>query len=784
MAAKLAGSELRDSIARVLRLKYQVVETEYRLDCTTADVFYVDDTNPTFPRPIAIEAKDWSSALTSRDIAEIEVLYRPSLSSREIEFLWIISNHPLASSPADTIKKLKGVKYSTVEEFHSSMMNFSGVLQDNILEYQRSDSFTNFIPTRVADSDKYLFDYVGEWLQQSGNGLIVYGGYGLGKTTFSMYLAYHLSVRHNEGLFKRIPIRILLGRMFTKQDISGLICATLSGADGKPSVRDFTYNLFLEANALGSYLLILDGFDEMKHAMTIEDFTYTFEQMKPLFKGNAKVVLLGRPDSFITYGEEYRVLSSLFENPRTSGSSLTKVEIGFFSEPEIRSYLKNFARDRNELAHGGRAVKFDQLVDKLLKEGDVLSRPVQLKMFTEIVDLAIDDDLDINRYELYRQFIFKFILRESRKEARQIPHPDGVPAEFSDDRAQFMMSMAWWVLAVKKENRFFAEEIPISMIPRSLKLRRDDSTASREAIVGSVIEPMDKSHVIDKKAKRIYFFPHKSYLEFLFAQYFVNIELEREDFAIFYDILNPEILSFIAEGPQAGPRKLRAGLLYVLAPVDIDIINVCLLDREIAGEISSSKKYSTSSHTYIHYLFIARQASCDTESFLIRKFGESRSVDAGVAAMNCICAHLAVGGSKSFVSLVIGSLISAVSPIMLKRLWDLSESVDYFNVDVSSLSAAVIRQCIAFSPDRKKMQINLERFYSLVRYAARNSLYVDIVKLSSGRRSVSVNTSDVSKTLNSNTRPIFDTMVRNIINADPFARIHMRGEAEKRFGYM
>ena len=78
--SSLPGSALRDHIARFLRLKFKTVDVEKRLAATTADVFFVEDTNHLFPQKIAIEAKDWKKALTSADIAAIYNLYAPSLS--------------------------------------------------------------------------------------------------------------------------------------------------------------------------------------------------------------------------------------------------------------------------------------------------------------------------------------------------------------------------------------------------------------------------------------------------------------------------------------------------------------------------------------------------------------------------------------------------------------------------------------------------------------------------------------------------------------------------------
>ena len=208
---KLSGEQLRDSIARLLRMKYQTVEVEKRLVTTTADVLFSDDTNPIFPRKIAIESKEWSRRLSSKDIASIYNLYAPSLINGEIDYLWIIGQHPLSGSPKQSLGALKHARYSTFEEFRSSLMNFAGMMSNNILLFEHDESFTNFVDARVRNSDQTLVNYVSDWLRSDRTGLIIYGGYGLGKTTFSLYLSHSLSKKHIANEFGRIPIRIALG---------------------------------------------------------------------------------------------------------------------------------------------------------------------------------------------------------------------------------------------------------------------------------------------------------------------------------------------------------------------------------------------------------------------------------------------------------------------------------------------------------------------------------------------------------------------------------------------
>ena len=66
-----------------------------------------------------------------------------------------------------------------------------------------------------------------------------------------------MTERHRSGEFDRIPIRITLSQLFTKQDLKGVICSALTGADGAATVRNFVYNLFIQMNRDGYFLLIL-----------------------------------------------------------------------------------------------------------------------------------------------------------------------------------------------------------------------------------------------------------------------------------------------------------------------------------------------------------------------------------------------------------------------------------------------------------------------------------------------------------------------------------------------
>lgn len=722
---KLAGESLRDSVATLLKMKFQNVAIEKRLTSTTADVFYVDDTNALFPRSIAIEAKDWTSRLQSENLATIYNLYAPSLASREIDHLWIIGRHPLSSSPRLSLERMSNVIYSTFEEFRASLMNFSALLNNNVLLFEHEDASSNFIETRVRHKDTPLSQHVTDWLASGYTGLMVYGGYGLGKTTFSYHLASVLSKKFLLGEFDRIPIRIALGGMYSKQDIVALICSALSGGESGVTVKDFSFGLFLEMNHQGQYLLILDGFDEMRHAMDLEDFVYTFEQMKPLFAGKAKIIILGRPDSFLSNQEENAVLSALFDGGSEKEKRLDSVEVAFFSKAEILGYLENFFIRKEQALTSEQEKNYQLLMSRLPDSEDgLLSRPVQLKMFTKIIDECLSSDALLNRYELYRRFIYNFIERESRKLARQPGQGTPGGRKLKDARASFMQAVAWWLLNEKKENRFVPEDIPVDLVPQALRADRSSITAIREAIVGSVIEPTSRAGVLGSKAKRYYYFPHKSYLEFLVANHFEANEFSVNVYREFMGNINHEILTFIEEGPVKGIKNLREGLTHNQGVIDPRVVEVCAGDPSIAKEVDNKNIFNRRpNQIYTHYFYF-RAKHEDSEAYLLARLTDSKSIESVLATFACIASELREKGSQNLARAVVMNCLTSIPAYNIRNYLQADEHLSVYRADSEGLRAAIVGSCVFCKGSGVK--ISAKKLAALSESASRGSFYVPI----------------------------------------------------------
>lgn len=781
---ELPGDDLRDRIAALLRIKYQRVWVEKRLTATTADVFFIDDTNPTFERPIAIEAKDWAGRLTSQNLASIANLYQPSLASREIDNLWIVGREPLSGSPRSTLDNLPHVRYSTYGEFCASLMNFSALLRNNTLVYEHDDVSKSYVHTRVKGSNKTLLAEVRDWIKSNKTGLMIYGGYGLGKTTFSLHLASVLSEEYQKGQFDRIPIRIALGGMYSKQDLTALICSALSSGEGGASVKDFSFGYFLEMNRQGQYLLILDGFDEMRHAMAIDDFVYTFEEMKPLFGDRAKIIILGRPDSFLTNSEEEAILGSLFDAKNEQLKKLAKVEVAFFSRDEIVGYLDAFLRKRGATLSPTEQRNYNILLQKI-PDGDdgLLARPVQLSMFTKIIDECLSSNELINRYELYRRFIYGFISRESRKAARKLPpNPLLDDRADNDPRAEFMQAIAWWLLNVKKENRFEAEEVPIDIIPSAIKTGKTTITAIREAIVGSVIEPINQSGVLGSKAKRFYYFPHKSYLEFLIANYFESGSFKLGSYREFMEVINSEILTFIEEGPPSesgtprGVSHLRQGLLGDLGQISPRVIEVCATDRNIAKEISDPGRHSRHPSTiYTHYFYM-RENKVPADEYLIARLLDSKRYDSCLAIMNCIAAELSASGSQGLARSLIANCLTSISIHKMRQFMETGSPIQIFQVGSEGIRAAIAGSTIYSLSSGKRIRLDLNALGQLLANASHGLFYVPLT-YSSANKEIEIATDVIAKAAGTDFEPMILRLAKKARWKTPLIPIRLIGDA-------
>jgi hypothetical protein len=139
-------------------------------------------------------------------------------------------------------------------------------------------------------------DVVRNWIDEpDALPLAVVAGYGKGKSTFARHIAAALAREALVDPCRRVPVLVPLGDISDEQSLEGLMGKVLAS---RPCVRGYNFGLFQKLNNAGRYVVIFDGFDEMKHGMTPARFEANMTELMRLDRSGAKVMILGRDTAF------------------------------------------------------------------------------------------------------------------------------------------------------------------------------------------------------------------------------------------------------------------------------------------------------------------------------------------------------------------------------------------------------------------------------------------------------------------------------------------------------
>ncbi|MCJ2008680.1 NACHT domain-containing protein [Methylobacterium sp. J-092] len=315
--------------------------------------------------------------------------------------------------------------------------------------------------------------------------------------------------------------------------------------------------MFEKLNAYGRFVLIFDGFDEMKHGMTVRGFEKQVSDFLKLDKANSRIIILGRDTAFHS---EVEFRSIIEGKKRTLGGAqaddLTRrafrpIVIQGFTLKEAHHYISNYFPIAVENASHRSGKSFDPswIADrkKELVSGSVdelLDRPVHAQMLCEI---ATDQNISldhISRFKLYDKFIHHLINREVQKKGRS--------QNFDvEHRRVFNSSLAWWLWENGGASTTTFANIPDDLCSKSVdKAPHDyDEIALRRELVAGCL--------VSKGGDAIYF-SHRSIQEFLVAEHLITTNFflsnfrsdgnERNAIFLIANLLTPEIVDFLVSG--------------------------------------------------------------------------------------------------------------------------------------------------------------------------------------------------------------------------------------------
>lgn len=555
------GDELRDQAARLLSFRYGEPKVEQRSQGKKVDVFF-EYKEYGKSRRIYVEAKDYSHRLNRSEAAHIYSDYSGILErSRPAELLIVTRNGVSTDARSYIDEERFDISHQSIWELENSVLGLTEYTrhlshkfdEDNLREYYinaraRSVLYRGSRDENRSVSEKAhdIFDRILSWISsESDMPVAILGGYGAGKSSLSKRLSAHLANEFLEDSSKRIPILVKLGQ-FSRYSSIDSILAGMFGTEFP--VPGFNVPFFLDCVERGRFVIICDGFDEMKHAMSWSDFRSTIAEINKLNKGNSRLILLGRPNAFMSLDEHIQVL----RGKRKFGDTYRKLaewpefeewELCDFDADErsafIRKYLnvsvqQSSMSEMSESEIEARVRKVDELATS---EPAIFSKPVHAQILT---DLGSESSFDIDRFrdgisrwDLYEAFFAYLAERESKKPARR--------AVSDHARLEFLREIAYWLWAKRDGSTSFSSvEIPTYII-ESLDLDDSDDpdVRLREYLTGSFLE---------KKDGDVFFFGHRSFAEFLVADRLLRNNPAERDHTNYARIIDGSVRDFFEEG--------------------------------------------------------------------------------------------------------------------------------------------------------------------------------------------------------------------------------------------
>lgn len=554
--ASYPGREFEADVKQLLHLQGWTVRDEQLLGPKKIDIYAEKSVYFGHTKRLAVECKDYSRRLTHQDIRLVYSDYRPLLDNSMIDEVLLVSRLGATPSALAFSRDCRGFIHISYVELLNSLLDFSGYLRALISQFRQAGLSEYYIPQRFSlcaagnPCDRDVERELLSWIASDSidaKPIALLAGYGMGKTTLALRLASLLAERHSANPDSRIPILIRLEEISTESSLEGLIGKHLTSS---APVAGYNFSTFMELNARGRFVIFLDAFDEMKQAMSKDVMRYNFGQLNRLVVPNSRVVLGGRPSVFL---DEEEYLEALHGKRRVFGKlkkipgwpDYRELYLVPFSNEEIRRFIRCYLHFRVKSTDSSQD-RYEKLVHQLASGGsaqiaELAGRPVQLRMLIEILPTWEGELDELTLTTLYSEFIDLMIRREMAKQTRQT---------FSAvQRREFARQLAWWMWAKGLMAVTFSK-IAFKVCAKWLE-------SEDESQLDGIKRDLLSACFLEVKQPDGYFFPHRSFQEFLVAEKLRELLLE----GLFAEVsseevdVNPEIQTFL--GLQLGIADLK-----------------------------------------------------------------------------------------------------------------------------------------------------------------------------------------------------------------------------------
>jgi len=554
------GLELQMHARELLSAKYGPIAFEKRVKGKKADLFFERRDYGRTER-VYVEVKDINRPLRRDEVIHIATDYKYVINKPRSLLLLITRNGLAEGAESYIVEEQSLIRHQTIWDLEREIFGLDDYLHHLEKQFQDKDLNSYYVEaTAIAfgysgaghsremqGEPTNLLNTVDRWITgDDSRPIAVLGGYGAGKSSFAKRLVSDQARKALADPTARRPILIGLGEFTGHSRLEGVLGAMFTADFPVPH---FNVHRFLDLNRRGRFLIVLDGFDEMKHAMTFSDFRLQLQELNKLIEGHSRVILLGRPSAFLSNEEHFYVL----RGRRPAGLSgwqrlpewpeFLEYDLQEFSGPDqakfINGYLEYVARKAKPPHDSAWVRSRSAAVERIAaSETTVFGKPVHVKI---LIDLASDPDVDISviggkgsRWQLYELFFKSLVDREGLRPARQ---PIG-----DEYRLVFLRAVAHWLWSEKAgATSFSAGDIPQALMANLPDGdAQDKESKKREYLSGAFLE---------KKSGEMHYFPHRSFVEYLVADWLVKNPAEIE-YARRIELLSEGVKSFLLGSPH------------------------------------------------------------------------------------------------------------------------------------------------------------------------------------------------------------------------------------------
>ncbi|WP_271669543.1 NACHT domain-containing protein [Bradyrhizobium sp. CCBAU 51627] len=558
------GNAFRDLVASMLESASFIAETETRENFKKVDVRWRRE-DLDGPLRYFVEAKDYEGTLGLAECREFVSDYGALIESNDADRAWLISKGPISPDGRALVDAKRGCKAMTFAEFQRRLLGLDSYLHDLIASFDAEQIADWYIPLHT-DDDADLERVVRKWIEEADAlPIAIVAGYGKGKSTFARHLASVLAREALKEPSLRVPVLVPLGDIVDEQSLEGLLGKVFTT---RPGVRGYNFGLFEKLNKAGRYVVIFDGFDEMKHGMTLARFEANITELMRLDKNAAKIIILGRDTAF---QDDYEFKSIIQGRQITAGGqeiaargrrAFRELTVRNFTASEARRFVKSFfpVVAREAVRGSGKPVDEAWIATRLAELlsdafDELLKRPVHAQMLCQIATDPSQSLTDLSKYRLFDRFVHFLIDREVNKRGRD-PH-------FSlEVRRNFNRALAFWLWEQGGVSTVTLASVPAEICRQATSdVRHDyDDTALRKELTAGCL--------IEKGATGTIYFGHRSLQEFLVAEHLIatdfnGVSSEDKSAAVWtLALITPEIGSFIVEAANSASQVSEAVLMW------------------------------------------------------------------------------------------------------------------------------------------------------------------------------------------------------------------------------